>query len=325
MYELEKLIRSHVRIPSRCSASGFYQVVCKMCHDHGKKGPRAGFRFDLNSVVYHCFNCSFAIIAKEGFTIPKKMVKLLEAFGIPTADIISLNLTHFEKNQKNTILDSTPDLDINPAVIELPKTFVQLQSKNEDNQSLIAIHYLQTRGISPEQYNFYLSSVPLWKKRLIIPIYNIQGDLIFYQGRALLKSIKKRYLSVGVNKKNILYGFMNLFSNEDLPLFITEGFFDAFHLNGVALLGSSLTKEQATWINKSPRQKIYIPDKDSAGFEVAKLALAQGWSISTPDIGSCRDISEAVCKYGKIYVTSSIMKSISSGEEAKLYLPLYCK
>lgn len=323
MTALEKLVRDHIRIPARSSPSGFYTVVCKICHDHGRKGPRGGFRFELESVGYHCFNCSFSTGAKEGYKIPKKMVQVLEAFGVPKIDILSLNIDSFEKIfQKKT---DTPALNLDPAVIELPKSFNRLHPQNEDKQTLIAIYYLQNRGIAPEQYPFYLSAEGIWRKRIIIPIYNRQGELIFYQGRAMFKSTKRRYASPNVIKKNILYGFRHLFSNDELPLFITEGFFDAFHLDGVALLGKELSKEQAIWINKSSRQKIYIPDRTGGGLDGAKAALRQGWSLSTPDIGSCNDISEAISRYGKIYVISSIMQSISSGDEAKLLLSLYCK
>jgi hypothetical protein len=55
---LEEVIRNNIQISNIPSSKGFYPVLCKICHDHGRKGLRAGFKFnDDGSVGYNCFNC----------------------------------------------------------------------------------------------------------------------------------------------------------------------------------------------------------------------------------------------------------------------------
>lgn len=330
---LRDLITRHVHL-DHASGTGFYPVLCKICNDHGKKGKRAGFKFEGDVTAYHCFNCNATAVydPKEHSTMPTSMEKVLEAFQVPESEWkqLILNNLSFDKQpaQRTKIIEN-----IEPPEIPLPPTFYPLQNTPDtDKWATIAKLYLKQRGINYLDYPFMMSKVTddirlkKWARRIIIPIYK-DGKLIFYIGRDLTDKAIKKYESPPVTRKNVLYGFDKLFTNTDLPLYVVEGWFDAYMIDGVAILGNELSDGCIAWLNRSPRPKVYIPDRFGNGFIGAEQAIDLGWSISAPDpgISGYKDISEAVNKYGKMYVIKTIADYTRSGESARILSRLYCK
>ncbi len=225
------------------------------------------------------------------------------------------------------------DLTTEPAEIPLPDHFYKVDPSSGDVWSIVAEEYLeQDRGMKVTDYPFYLSkggTLPqekAWKGRLIIPIYK-DGKLIFYQGRDLTEQKNNKYLNVGTSTKdNIIYGYDQLQKHTDDPLYIVEGFFDAYAINGVAVFGNNLSDTQIKIINRSRRPKVVIPDRQGDGDVLALKALEAGWSISLPDWGdNCKDVDEAILKYGKLYIMKSIRNSTCSGLNAQTKLKLWCE
>ena len=157
----------------------------------------------------------------------------------------------------------------------------------------------------------------------MIPFYK-DGKLIFYQGRDLSGTRTKKYLSPDIPRENVFYGYDNVFKDTEEPLYIVEGWFDAWHLEGVAVLGNKMTPHQIHWINQSRRPKVVIPDRLGDGYLLAEQALELGWSVSTPDIGDCKDPNEAIKMYGKLYTLMTIRTHTYEGFEAALRIKFYC-
>lgn len=333
---LEDVIRQHIALP-HANTKGWHACVHLGC-DHGNKGPRAAFLFVDDVVVFHCYNCG--VKTKYDPTsqrsMPIKMQTMMTDFGIPDIDwqqIVFNNMALQPRTPNNT----PTALKIEPMVLPTPADFYFLENATpSDPWATIAKEYLEVdRGIRWQDYPFMISTksddmlMRKWYKRLIIPMYNRKNELIFYQGRDLTDTAQKKYQSPSVSKSNILYGYDKLFDfNNASPLYILEGWFDAFLLDGVALLGNTISEEQAVWLNKCKREKVYIPDRYGNGKEVAKHALSLGWSIATPDIGSdasCKDMTDVVNKYGKLYTMKSLAERTTSGFAAQTQLELYCK
>jgi hypothetical protein len=327
---LQDVIKANIHFDGAATTGGWHPVLCPICHDHGRKGPRAGFLFDGEGVGYHCFNCGHKARynPSENHSVPAKMREVLEAFNIPSKEWQVIELTHLA-GQPHTNAPKEKPISIEPEIINLPPRFYPL-SEATDKLSTLAKLYLESRSINFDEYPFFLSKKTgdkywdRWYGRLIIPIYK-DSKLIFYIGRTLINDTRK-YLNPPNNKTKVLYGFDKLFVNKETPLYIVEGWFDAYAINGVAILGNDITKEQRIWLDKSPRKKVYIPDRFGNGFLGAKKAIEFGWDISTPDIGEdCKDISEAVNKFGKLYVVQSINEKTYSSNNALIIARLYCK
>lgn len=332
---LEHVIRQHVSLGYTPNARGFYPVLCKVCHDHGKKGKRAGFTFNGRNVGYNCFNCGKGATFDYNHDYAKlssSMEEVLRSFGVQEQDWIQCLRGFGELDQS---LSTDQPLILNPSAIHMPPHFVALTESLEHECAGKAISYLKSRGMTLSDYPFYLaqwldkykptSEENKWYDRLIIPFYK-EGELIFWQGRDLSDNKPRKYLSENSQRSNVIICWDNMSAAaREQPLYVVEGFFDAFHIKGVGVMSNRMSAEQMKILNMCPRPKVVIPDKWGSGSKLAIQALKLGWSIATPDIGSCKDINQAITKYGTMYVINSIRENTYSGDAGEIILNTYCE
>lgn len=332
---IEEIIRSHLQFKVN-SIDGWNTIFCEVCGDGKRtKPPRGGWLFSDEMVFFHCFNCGIECNFDPNREIPysKDMDKTFKAFGIPKKIITQLIFS--KKKDKNFKEFQKPQrLKQDIKEIEIPDHFYKLSDADDNN--IIANnakkYLIEKRFINPSTYTFYLSTgitnnndpknISLAKvlfNRLIIPSFK-QNKMVYYIARALDENSKLPYINANVPKSNIIYGFAEIYRNTEAPLFILEGFFDAFHLNGVAVLENRITKNQIDILNFSKRKKVVVPDRMGDSKKLAEQALELGWAISIPDIGTCKDVTEGIKKYGKLYVIDSVMKNIKEGNAAKIKL-----
>lgn len=340
MYDknIEDLVSEYISFSHGINVKGWSKVFCEVCGDgtHAK-GPRGGWLFSDEMCFYHCFNCGVDGNFDPNRDIPfsRDMRKIFNAFGIPENEynaiayskkVLSDNKATVPKKQKAII---TP--------IEMPDFFILLQKASKENVvAKKAYKELEYRNISPDDYPFFLSNgiskkgprdqalAKSFVDRLIIPFFDDKNNLIYYQGRALDKSAKTKYINADTPKTNIIYGMHRLHINHDKPLYITEGFFDAYHLKGISVQENHLTNGQIEIINKSRRKKIFVPDRKSDSSRIVDQCAELGWAISVPDIGSsCKDIDDAIRKYGKLYTLQQVASNIyDNAKDAKLLMKL---
>ena len=318
MQNLKTIITQNLPLEPIASGGGWHRILCKVCGDRGHKGKRAGFKFEGDKVIYHCFNNSCGAVFDPAIhkSIPDKMVKVLTAFGISSDQYKELEFSLFATIDGKPSSKSVMSPIKYPDEIQLPAHFYKLEN-NDDTWSNIAILYLEERGILVNDYTFFLSTHKDWIGRLIIPMYK-DGKLIFYHGRDMTGKKSPKYKNVDVIRNSIMYGYDQLYQNISSPLFVTEGFFDSFMVNGVAVLSNKMTDDQMKILSNSPRQKIIVPDIYGRGYVLAEQGFKLGWSIAFPDIGNCKDINEAVQKYGKMYVFKTLHDNIKTGLDAEI-------
>lgn len=330
---LEEVIRTHIRLNPRANSRGFFSVLCKVCNDHGKKGDRAGFKFDGQAVGYNCFNCghSASFDPYKHETMPRDMETVLDAFGVATVDwepVLYTALVEGRNEERKARIEEFKSIE--PAALDLPDDFYRLTDDPNDEWAQYSIEYLASRGVEWNTYPFYCvrkSKHPdnkRWYGRMIIPVFK-ENKLVFWQGRDLTDTMIKKYLSPNVAKESVLSGYDQIARYSEDPLYITEGWFDSYHLKGVAIFGNKMTPEQIKWINQSHRQKVVIPDRFGDGHLLANQALDLGWSVSLPDIGSCKDVNDAILKYGQLYTQMTISENTCDGFIAKSRVGIYCE
>lgn len=339
---IEDIIKKHLVFKS-VSSSGYHRVYCEVCGDGEgrKKGPRGGWRFQDSYVDYTCFNCGIKgnFDPTREIAYSKNMWKIFEAFNIPASEHKALIAKAVLKNSKKNSKEYKRNIDIQE--IEIPDHFYELTSQSNE-MTKKAIEFLAARRIKHTSYKFYLSTgvskmgvkeeinAKMCFNRLIIPAFK-NDKMIYYQARILDENskVKNKYINPDLSKENIIFGYDKLFQDLNKPLFITEGFFDSHHLNGIAVLGNELSKNKIEIINKSPRIKIVVPDKkldkkeNDDGSKLATQAIELGWKVAFPDFGECTDVTKAIEKYGKIYVFDSIIENIKEGFAAKVALQFY--
>ncbi len=329
---IEDIVRKHVPF-IHGSGNGWNRVYCAVCGDGSRtKGPRGGWFFDVDVCFYHCFNCGVdgSFDPHREYACSKNMRDIFEKFNVPKTEYSDIIYSKKLNKENNNKIEKKENII---KTLDIPNHFYKLSEAKVDNVIAInAKEYLISRNVEPDSYPFFLSTgisdsanpkeviaAKLLRNRIIIPSFK-GPSMVYYQARSLDVDSKIPYINADTPKGNIIYGFDKLFINQNAPLFITEGFFDAYHLQGVAVLENSMTTAQIDIIERSPRPKVVVPDSKGDSKKLAEQAINQGWGISIPEIGNCKDIDEAIKKYGKLYVLDSVMKTIKNNRIAKGFL-----
>lgn len=331
MENIEDIIRSNIKFRG-VSSHGWNTTYCEVCGDGSRtKGPRGGWLFNGPAAFYHCFNCgldgNFDHTREQPYS--KNMWNILTAFDIPMNEVQTIvNEYNLENNFKK---QKTKKVVRNVKEIDVPEFFYKLSNASDDNPvAQAALKLLKEKRISPKSYPFYLSNgksdgeirekmlAKSLTNRLIIPFFK-RDKLVYYQGRSLDDKQGKKYLNAEVSRSNIIYGFDKLYSNLDNYLFVTEGFFDAFHLDGVSVQENKLSNAQIDILSQSPRTKVIVPDYNGDSYQLAEQAIELGWGISLPEY-DYKDTTEAIQNIGKIATLQYIMNSIYFDFEAETQL-----
>jgi DNA primase len=90
---------------------------------------------------------------------------------------------------------------------------------------------------------------------------------------------------------------------------VTEGIFDALSISGLALMHNEVSDAQARLIRSLGKEIVVVPDQDRPGMELVNRAIDLGWSVSIPKWDNCKDVNDAVKKYGKIATLLTIMQA----------------
>ena len=242
MDNLEYIIRKYIEInENEKTPAGWYPVLCKVCNDHGKKGKRAGFRFEPDgSVYYHCFNCGPSMNAGHvpGERLSKKFHRILLSFGIPEEELKVFNFHQFGKNKTKTQNNEEYQKVSLPKEISFPLNFIPINQYNEKIHSK-HIRYVEKRSIDYKTTNLYLCNDPHdknWYTRIIFPIICF-GKLRGYIGRSIIPNEKRKYkFSKGLQANKVLINFDQIFHQTDKPLILCEGPFDAYSINAISIL-----------------------------------------------------------------------------------------
>ncbi len=326
---LPETIRQFIPLGKQ-NSQGWFSVACKVCNDHTRKGLRAGFKLDGHTAGYNCYNCgiSAAYDPTLNRNLSKNMVTILEAFGVPETEWKKVALGAMLTTPEDSVRE---ERNLLPNTIPTLPFFYPLVDDSEDDWCQYSIDYLTNRGIDWTKYPFFCvhkTNHPdnaKWYGRLIIPVYK-NDNLIFYQGRDLTDMHVKKYLSATTPRDAVMYGYDQLMIHSNKPLYIVEGFFDAFALDGVALFGNKLTPTQIYWLSRCNRPKTVIPDRIGDGHLLANKAIELGWNISTLDIGDdCKDVNQSIVTHGLLYTISTIVNNTVSGAQASVRVNAYCK
>lgn len=320
---LEDIIRQHINIKNP-SSNGWQKVYCEVCGDGSRtKGPRGGWLFNGDECYYHCFNCGIKGSLAPPYFMSKDVESILRAFNIP------LNKIYLLRNKNNINKEKVVQKKIYYNVIDKPDYFIELNKAVNHPFYDISLKLLKSKHIDPSRYTFYLSigksnispeenaKALYLKNRLIIPAFH-NDKMIYYQARALIETTKK-YISVNRPRLGSMYFYDNVFNQNCKRLFICEGFFDAYHLNGVSVMENYLTKEQVEVLQKTHKQKIIVPDFNGDSAKLIEIGLDLGWSVAFPDFGDdVKDVTESVTKNGRLYTVKTICDNIYSGDSAKI-------
>ena len=305
------LVSSRLQKFKRVKAD-LYNFRCPVCGDSQKNKNKArGYLYTVkNNTNFKCHNCgaslSFNNFLKEIDPALHKqytMEKFKEGY---TGRNFVVEEPKFEFAKP--IFKKKVDL---PKASEIP----------------IAREYLERRKLDPEKFYFAdkfkewtntqketFSTIGRDESRIIIPLYDIDSNLIGFQGRALGPSPNK-YITVMLSDESPkLYGLEKVDSSK--PIYIVEGPFDStFVENAIAMCGSDVDIRSFGWSNY-----IWVFDNEPRNREIVKRiskTIDRGdkviiWPINVQQ----KDINDMIL--AGLNVMDVLKSNTYSGLEAKI-------
>jgi hypothetical protein len=280
---------------------------------------RGGVKTNAGQISYHCFNCGYTASFIPGRHLTFKFRKLLGWLG---ADDLTVRRLVIEAVRLKELvapeeLVKEPEQAIVYEKRELPEgavsfgewtTYLAMQGDEYVVPDRVArgVHYINHRNIDLNKYEFYLTDNEAYNlhRRIIVPYY-YKREIVGYTARTWEADVKPKYWSS--HPADFVF---NLDTQQPDWRFVIvcEGPFDAMSVDGVALSGSEISDTQIEQIDRLQREVIVVPDTDRAGRKLVDRAIEAGWTVSFPVWQeTCKDINEAVVKYGKLFVLKSIL------------------
>ena len=257
-------------------------VKCPSCG----KGDKKKFVIRLDNDLCHCFVCglkgrNLAPILKKFF--PKYYREYCEKFL--GTDMVSAG--EDGDNEKEICLPDDFTLFVDETI----------NLNDPDIRDVFA--YLTNRGMTQRDMWYFKFGVSLYngfRRRVIFPSYDAEGNLNFYTGRDIDGERFPKYLNAAVDKKEIV--FNELFIDWEEELTLVEGPFDLVKCNdnAVCLLGSFLARDallfQKIIANKTPVLLALDPDAHSKTIKIARSLLEYDVPVRMLEHGEHEDVGE---------------------------------
>ena len=316
------------------SVSGWTSFNAVCCHYRGESQDsrgRGGIITNPNGAIsYSCFNCNYTANYTPGRHLNYKFRKLLSWLGADDNTIKRLVIDAIRIKElvepeavevvKEDVVFKPRPLPEQAQTLQALHTFYELSNNNTNvpREFHDAVIYSASRDIDLVKYDCYWTPEQAYNlhKRLIIP-FTWRNEVIGYTARAIYDDVKPKYYSQ--YDTDYVYNVDRQLSTSKFVI-VVEGPLDAMVIDGVAILGNECSEAQADIIDSLGREVIVVPDRDRAGIKLIDAAIEYGWHVSFPLWQeTCKDVSEAVKRYGKLFVLKSI---IDARETSRLKIEL---
>jgi len=242
-----------------------YNFRCPYCGDSARNRNRArGFFYRKNAnMVYKCHNCG----------VGRTLANFLKDLDIAIHD--EYVMERFKSGLTGAGMNvAEPKFEFQKPVFK--KTpLSELTKVSELNNSHPAKEYLSKRQI-PEKYFskfYYTEDFHAWAKtetkikesRIVIPLISKSGNFFGFQGRALDKTAKLRYITTILDDKYVkLFGLDSVDFNK--TIYVTEGPFDSLFLsNAIAMCGSDVHLDKSIY-----KDRVFILDNEPRNLQIVK-------------------------------------------------------
>ena len=265
-----------IRLVGGVSASGWVQATCPLApftHESGSDS-RPSFGIYCNpkgKSSYYCFACGH-----KG-SLPTLCYEMARAYNKPEWVELGHTIEREETTLvEETVIESLPDWDTKEVTCKESLHVVDKKEAFKRYLSFLwsseAVNYLRNVRHFDDSWGAWAEL--RWdqkEKRILFPIYDIDKNLLGFNGRAIYPEIQPKTRDYeGLQKRRVLLGEHLLKSDKQNYVIITEGPFDylrlrSYGLPAVALLGSVLTDEKAETLKKLGKTVIWCTDNDLAG------------------------------------------------------------
>jgi hypothetical protein len=293
----------------KATPSGWISFNAVCCVHNGStadKRSRGGLKPTESGWSYHCFNCTYTASFILGRTLSYKARRLLSWLGVPEREIELANLESLRHRSIHGIIDDRQRMFNTLAGVEFEEQELPALSElltGEDPRR----DYLRQRCV-PDDYPVMIQDHPerTWKHRPSVIIPFTHEDRIVGHTQRFLDNRTPKYISN--SQPGYVFG-TDLQRSDWTQVIVTEGIFDALSISGVALMHNTISDAQARLIRSLGKEITVVPDQDSAGIELVDRAVELGWAVSMPAWKDCKDVNDAVKKYGRLGALITIMQA----------------
>lgn len=207
--------------------------VQTLCPENCGSGEKLSVTHSMKSYWCNCYRCGFTDIEYKGKQSLAELSRIQELNK--AAEEIELTL-------------------------DLPKDFTNDLPRH-------ARMWLFSAGITPTVWMQHRIGYSKQLDRVILPVYDYEDNLIWYQCRALQAGQKPKYLQPARDRSTIMFRVTR--SREDVErVIVVEDILSAIrvgkHINTVSLLGTKITTAQAADLGKYNEVTTWL-DSDTAG------------------------------------------------------------
>lgn len=312
---IQAAVQSILPPKRKATPSGWISFNAPCCIHNGEKHDkrqRGGMLFNNDGFQYHCFNCNFKAGWSPGKLLSKNTKSILSWLGLPEIEIQKLGLEALKNKEDMPKVEKPIILDLieKPLPDECKSINAWVNEGCQDPDLVAVINYLLDRGMNYEWYDWHWSASSGFRDRVILPFYN-EGKVVGYTGRKI-KPGKPKYLTDA--QPGYVFNIDRQIDNREFVIGV-EGQFDAIAIDGVAFMHNEPNQTQCTRLNVLGKEVIIVPDKDKPGAVMLKAAIANNWSVSLPPwADDVKDVADAVKKYGRLYVLTTILHYRVHGE-----------
>lgn len=194
---------------------------CVECDEGNGKG---NLEVNINKSVYHCWSCG----------ISGPLLKLFNKYATKKQKKLFLLLCPEEIGEKQ----------VKKNKLKLPEGYTKFSDSNPRYPPhREALNYLNGRGITTdiiEKYQIGYTMQGDYSGRIIVPSYDLKGELNYFIGRSWGGNKKFKYKNPTAEKDKIIFNEHLIDWEKDI--YIVEGVFDAFFLeNSIPMLGKHLS------------------------------------------------------------------------------------
>ncbi len=320
--------------------------ICPFHQDHSPS-----MSVSREKQIYKCFSCGAAgnvfhfVSEIESISYIDAVRKLGERLGM------KLNTQSFhvqEKYEKEyeimAITAAFYQNNLNTKMGLKAKEYLKNRGLDEEFQKEFGIglsfhqnelsHFLEKKNVSWQDmidlglvHEKDLSYHDLFMNRILFPIHNAEGKVVGFTGRVYEKDATPKYLNSKetkiFRKGTILFNYHRAKEaiRREKKVIVVEGNMDAIRMyvsgffNTVALMGTSLTKEQILLLQKFRTPILLMLDNDSAGalatMNVGDLLEKSGLTVEVVRLSGKKDPDEYILTYGVEAMRDNIMHPIS--------------
>ena len=312
-------VRQYLPANAKTTPSGWISFSGPCCIHNGETPDtknRGGLITTEEGWTYNCFNCGFKCGFKNGRNLNFKARSFLQWLGVDATEIDRINLESLKYRSMNDIVatinyNQPKKKQINFESKELPENIELINTKHLNHKE-----YLNSRCIDDSYPLMAIDSNEYGREGILVP-FTHDEKTVGYTIR-FLDNRKPKYLSD--SQPGYVFG-IDLQQENWKYAIVTEGIFDALSIDGLSVMHSTVSPQQAELINRLRREVIVVPDHDKAGMSMIDRAIELGWSVSIPLEwpDGCKDINDAVRKIGRL---STIITIIQNAEHSRIKIEM---